>query len=207
MDGRQFAKLCKDTKLIGGGFTTTDVDLIFAKVKDKGARKISFEQFDDALNHIGAKKGKTGYQIAGMLIKAGGPKWSGTKAEANRLHDDKDAYTGVHAQGGPSTVDKGHDLADLADRSEANVRGIKKSPSQISKDTNPKQSPSKKSLVEDEEIKKSPSKISQEETPLQSPSKKSLNSAEEDNLDEGLEEQKISKDASVKDKNQEKTET
>jgi hypothetical protein len=42
MDGRQFAKLCKDTKLIGGGFTTTDVDLIFAKVKDRTARKINF---------------------------------------------------------------------------------------------------------------------------------------------------------------------
>ena len=73
MDGRQFAKLCKDTKLIGGGFTTTDVDLIFAKVKDTKARKINFNQFKTALDHVGAKKGKTGDEIAEDLIAAGGP--------------------------------------------------------------------------------------------------------------------------------------
>jgi hypothetical protein len=56
MDGRQFAKLCKDTKLIGGGFTATDVDLTFAKVKDRTARKITFAQFRAALPVIGAKK-------------------------------------------------------------------------------------------------------------------------------------------------------
>ena len=89
MDGRQFAKLCKDTKLIGGGFTTTDVDLIFAKVKDTKARKINFNQFKTALDHVGAKKGKTGDEIAEDLIAAGGPQWSGTKAEATRFHDDK----------------------------------------------------------------------------------------------------------------------
>ena len=41
MDGRQFAKLTKDCKLVGGGLTNTDVDLIFAKVKAKNARKIN----------------------------------------------------------------------------------------------------------------------------------------------------------------------
>lgn len=177
MDGRQFAKLCKDTKLVGGGFNTTDVDLIFAKVKDRAARKITFEQFDEALDHIGAKKGKSGEQIAEILIRAGGPKWSGTKAEATRFHDDKSAYTGVHAQGGPSTVDKGRDLSDLADRSEATVRGTKKSPTQVSKDKTPKPSPSKKSLQKSEG------------TPT-----------------EGLEEEKLQKDVSFKHLSQEDTE-
>jgi hypothetical protein len=45
MEGKQWAKLCKDTKLLDKKFTSTDVDLIFAKVKDKGARKINFAQF------------------------------------------------------------------------------------------------------------------------------------------------------------------
>ena len=133
MDGRQFAKLCKDTKLIGSGFTATDVDLIFAKVKDQKARKINFKQFQAALDQIGAKKGTSGEQVIETLVAAGGPKYSGTKAEATRLHDDKSQYTGVYAQGGPSTVDKGHDLADLADRSEATVRGTKKQKTQGSK--------------------------------------------------------------------------
>jgi hypothetical protein len=32
MDGKSFIKLCKDTKLVGKGLTSTDIDLIFAKV-------------------------------------------------------------------------------------------------------------------------------------------------------------------------------
>ena len=60
MDGRQFAKLCKDTKLLGKGFSPTDVDLIFAKVKEKSVRKINFKQFRTALDHVGEKKGISG---------------------------------------------------------------------------------------------------------------------------------------------------
>ena len=33
MDGAKFAKLCRDTKLLTRGFTPTDVDLFFAKVR------------------------------------------------------------------------------------------------------------------------------------------------------------------------------
>ena len=45
MDGKGFAKLAKDTKLLDKKLTTTDVDMTFAKVKDRTARRISFEQF------------------------------------------------------------------------------------------------------------------------------------------------------------------
>ena len=45
LDGKSFAKLCKDTKLLDKKFTATDVDLLFAKVKDKSARRITFAQF------------------------------------------------------------------------------------------------------------------------------------------------------------------
>lgn len=50
----------------------------------------------------------------------------GTKAEANKFHDDKNLYTGVHAKGGPSTVDRNnvHDISQTLDRSGADVRGI-----------------------------------------------------------------------------------
>jgi hypothetical protein len=65
-------------------------------------------------------------EVEAFLVGAGGPQWSGTRAEATRFHDDKSHYTGVHAHGGPSTVDRGQDLSDLADRSAANVRGVKK---------------------------------------------------------------------------------
>ena len=42
MDGKVFAKVAKDCKLLDKKLTSTDVDLIFAKIKDKSARKISF---------------------------------------------------------------------------------------------------------------------------------------------------------------------
>ena len=40
MDGKTFAKMAKDTKILDKALTATDIDLIFAKVKDKAARKI-----------------------------------------------------------------------------------------------------------------------------------------------------------------------
>ena len=54
----------------------------------------------------------------------------GTKAEKVKWHDDKSTYTGVYAKGGPSNVDVGKtvitDIMQLCDRSEADVRGVKK---------------------------------------------------------------------------------
>lgn len=45
MDGKTFAKLAKDTSILNKVLTTTDIDLIFAKIKDKAARKITLVQF------------------------------------------------------------------------------------------------------------------------------------------------------------------
>ena len=44
MDGKTFVKLCKDCSLMSKhALTTTDVDLIFARVKAKAARKITID--------------------------------------------------------------------------------------------------------------------------------------------------------------------
>jgi hypothetical protein len=50
MEGKQFAKLVKDTGLLDKKLTTTDVDLIFAKIKDKAARKITYPEFEMGLD-------------------------------------------------------------------------------------------------------------------------------------------------------------
>ena len=42
IDGKTFAKFAKDCKVINKACTATDIDLIFAKVKAKDARKINF---------------------------------------------------------------------------------------------------------------------------------------------------------------------
>lgn len=43
MEGKTLVKLCKDCGLLDKSLTTTDVDLIFARVKSKTARKVTFE--------------------------------------------------------------------------------------------------------------------------------------------------------------------
>ena len=35
LDSRTFVKMCRDSKLLGGGLTQTDCDLIFTKCKAK----------------------------------------------------------------------------------------------------------------------------------------------------------------------------
>ena len=42
MDGKTFAKVAKDCKLVDKKFTATDVDLVFAKAKDKTERRITY---------------------------------------------------------------------------------------------------------------------------------------------------------------------
>jgi len=42
MNGKTFNKMAKDTKITGKELTPTDIDLIFAKIKDKAARKITY---------------------------------------------------------------------------------------------------------------------------------------------------------------------
>eukprot|EP00961_Rhodomonas_salina_P124738 1681060-Rhodomonas_salina.1 len=45
MDGKYFAKMAKDCQLVGPGLTETDVDLTFAKIKERDARRITYAQF------------------------------------------------------------------------------------------------------------------------------------------------------------------
>eukprot|EP00287_Rhodomonas_sp_CCMP768_P028303 CAMPEP_0202853172 /NCGR_PEP_ID=MMETSP1389-20130828/90345_1 /ASSEMBLY_ACC=CAM_ASM_000865 /TAXON_ID=302021 /ORGANISM="Rhodomonas sp., Strain CCMP768" /LENGTH=340 /DNA_ID=CAMNT_0049531715 /DNA_START=37 /DNA_END=1059 /DNA_ORIENTATION=+ len=128
MDGKSFAKICKDTKIVDSKCTATDVDLAFAKVKDKNERRITFTQFKEALKILADKKGKTLADLEAKISSSKGPVLSGTVAEANKFHDDKSLYTGVHAKGGPSTIDtdKVADISQIMDRSDADVRGVKK---------------------------------------------------------------------------------
>ncbi len=131
MDGKTFAKLTKDCNLLDKKLTSTDVDLTFAKVKDKAARKITFDQFKNAVTQLAAKKGITSEELTKQIVETGGPKFAGTKADFVKFHDDKSLYTGVYAKGGPTNVDAGRgggvsDISQLCDRTAADVRGTKK---------------------------------------------------------------------------------
>ena len=130
MDGRQFAKLAKDCKLLDKKLTATDVDLTFAKVKDKAARKINFVQFDHALDTFASKKGISKNDVIKQIEVSGGPTFQATKADYVKFHDDKSTYTGVYAKGGPTNVDVGRNgaissISELCDRTASDVRGRK----------------------------------------------------------------------------------
>jgi len=131
MDGKTFAKLAKDCNILDKKLTPTDMDIIFAKIKDKAARKINFEQFKAGIANMAAKKGVSEDELSKAIIASGGPHFQGTKAEFNKFHDDKSLYTGVYAKGGPTNVDAGRggqvsDISQTCDRTSADVRGIKK---------------------------------------------------------------------------------
>lgn len=126
MDGARFAKLCKDSKLLDKSLTPTDVDLIFSKIKTKGARKIGVSEFKSGLELVAQKKGQTVDEIVGKITAIGGPKTNATVADAVKFHDDKKLYTGVYKNGGPTNVDGAKDLSGITDRSPADRRGVKK---------------------------------------------------------------------------------
>jgi len=89
IDGKTFAKIAKDCKVINKKCTNTDIDLIFAKAKERTARKINFNQFVSALEMCATKRGDTMEALETVILGAGGPVFTGTKADAVKFHDDK----------------------------------------------------------------------------------------------------------------------
>jgi p25-alpha len=90
MDGSRFAKYCAECKVLGGGVTRTDVDLAFTRVKDKGARRISFDQFLKALHVLAERRGATLPELLQRCLRFEGPvNHSSVRVGNVRLHDDK----------------------------------------------------------------------------------------------------------------------
>ncbi|KAJ3238784.1 hypothetical protein HDU81_007173 [Chytriomyces hyalinus] len=108
MDGTKFAKFTKDTGLMDGKkVTTTEVDIVFGKVKDKTARKIDLAQFESAIGLLADKRypGKSHEESVASamsdLCKAKGPVLKGTKAqddEVTKRMTDVSGYTGTHKE-------------------------------------------------------------------------------------------------------------
>eukprot|EP01069_Polyplicarium_translucidae_P013287 Polyplicarium_translucidae@DN872_c0_g1_i1.p1 len=86
MDGRQFVKMLRDAKVLDPKFTTTQADLVFAKAKQKGHRKLHMTDFDTAVTLMAQKKGVPKDAIAERIATTGGPIYVGTKAEAVRFY-------------------------------------------------------------------------------------------------------------------------
>lgn len=112
MDGRAFTKCLKDSGLLTRPMTTTDADLIFAKYKPKGARKIDFAGFSQCLTAVAEKRGVDPSAVEEQVCSSRGPNFSeGTTATATggaeKFFYDQSGYTGTHARGGPSAAGSG----------------------------------------------------------------------------------------------------
>ncbi|XP_056134982.1 tubulin polymerization-promoting protein family member 3 [Lampris incognitus] len=108
MNGKNWAKLCKDCKIIDGKtVTSTDVDIVFTKVKSKTSRVITFQEFQKGLEELAQKrfKGQTkeeALQSIFKMIEGKEPSNTGvTKvaktAAVDRLTDTS-KYTGSHKE-------------------------------------------------------------------------------------------------------------
>jgi hypothetical protein len=110
----------------GRPLTRTDVDLIFAKIKKKGSRRIDFNTFLEGCYQIAATKNMDFIELVQQVLASGGAGTNNaTKTRAVSLHDDTSTYTGVYARGGPVTQDGRQTLENMADRSAADIRGLK----------------------------------------------------------------------------------
>jgi len=109
-------------------------------VKDKAARKINFKQFDQACHYLAEAKGISYDELVAAVLAVGGPGKSGvTEVKSDAWlakQTDTSLYTGAHkerfdADGrGKGLSGRDHpktgDLSDLLDRTDADVRGVKK---------------------------------------------------------------------------------
>jgi ssDNA-binding Zn-finger/Zn-ribbon topoisomerase 1 len=111
MDNVKWSKLARECGLIGKSVTRTDIDMIFTKSKAKGARRLAFQDFVNALTAVAAKtKHETLEDLVMAINHAGagleGPGVAGgtkikskvTKVALNHVDrlTDHTQYTGAH---------------------------------------------------------------------------------------------------------------
>eukprot|EP00075_Anas_platyrhynchos_P013428 XP_027302681.1 tubulin polymerization-promoting protein family member 2 isoform X4 [Anas platyrhynchos] len=108
MTGKNFSKMCKECGVMDGkAVTSTDVDIVFNKVKTKGARTITFAEFQQAMKELCGKrfKGKSpeeALQAVYGLIEGKEPGSAGTtkatKVGGVERLTDTSKYTGSHKE-------------------------------------------------------------------------------------------------------------
>ncbi|NXW85907.1 TPPP2 protein, partial [Alopecoenas beccarii] len=108
MTGKNFSKMCKECGVMDGkAVTSTDVDIVFNKVKAKGARTITFAEFQEAMKELCSKRFKNkspeeALQAVYGLIEGKEPGSAGTtkacKSDAVERLTDTSKYTGSHKE-------------------------------------------------------------------------------------------------------------
>lgn len=103
MSNWTFCKLILQSKL---HVTRIDIDLIFAKVKTRGIRSITFNQFMHGLDAISQKLNESLDEVRNKIINSGSPKNTKvTKTQFVRHYDDRKSWTGTAKKGGIKVID------------------------------------------------------------------------------------------------------
>lgn len=102
---KQFSKLCKETKIMNKACTSTDIDIVFAKVKTTGQKVINFDEFCNALKDLAKKrfpKADNGFDKCIELLNGVTPGNAGTtktsKTGGVAKMTDTSQYTGAHKE-------------------------------------------------------------------------------------------------------------
>eukprot|EP00890_Picochlorum_soloecismus_P001496 jgi/Picsp_1/2347/NSC_05810-R1_p25-alpha family protein len=88
MTSQSWMKLCRDVGLVGrkkGCLGSSEADLVFAKVKVRGRKKISFSQFVDAVMLVAQKMERDVMTVVHQILESGGPLVNGTVVTAPKF--------------------------------------------------------------------------------------------------------------------------
>ncbi|KAI9351240.1 p25-alpha-domain-containing protein [Obelidium mucronatum] len=107
MDGAKWAKFARDSNLIDNKkITSTEIDIIFNKVKAKNSRRIDWEEFQAALKMVAEKKYAEKHAqdaftqvMYDVCVRAHGPVSKATAVQKDAVLDrltDVNGYTGSH---------------------------------------------------------------------------------------------------------------
>lgn len=94
-----FRKLCRENDLLSETFTTEAAEVVFGQVKPKDERSINLREFLKALTLVAGKLSLDLQEVYRRVGDSAGPVHkNATKADAVRMHDDINTYTGVRAK-------------------------------------------------------------------------------------------------------------
>ncbi|KAL4512439.1 hypothetical protein ABPG72_005441 [Tetrahymena utriculariae] len=127
MDVKIYLSVLKESGVLNYKVQADQAENYFNTIKNNpNLRGISYQQFEQCLSQIALKNAQTKQLVEGMVLEYS-KKLGAKKSDPKRFFYDKSTYTGVHNNGGPSTLDNNgiSHLSQLCDRSGANVRGVK----------------------------------------------------------------------------------
>ena len=101
MDGAAFAKMCAAAGLLDEKLTNTTVDLIFTKSKEKGKRKLHYNEFLEALALVASHKGYEFDELVLIIVEAGAPKLA-AKPVGGSTGTRKTSIPGMPSRSGPT---------------------------------------------------------------------------------------------------------